>query len=202
MSSLWWLVQRPSYAATTIFSCSTPGEVFAFCVCTLSLAERLRAHEQQKVRLSEQEAKLRTAERTARTRQLIEAGGLADKVGMLGRDANAFYGAPLSLRDVARDKKQVEQWAALRRRAFACEARQRDEGKEPIVLTFEADLDRDATTALRGGGFQSNNVLQHWTGLTLHGAAKKLAKAHGGSVRRIATNSLPSPAREPQRAAE
>ena len=35
-----------------------------------SLAEHLRAHEQQKARLAEQEAKLKTAERKARTRRL------------------------------------------------------------------------------------------------------------------------------------
>ena len=48
-----------------------------------SLAERLHAHEQQKARLAEQEAKLKGAERKARTRRLIEVGGLIDKAGLL-----------------------------------------------------------------------------------------------------------------------
>ena len=69
-----------------------------------SLAERLHAHEQQKARLAEQEAKLKTAERKARTRRLIEAGGLVDKAGLLELEANALYGALLSLRDGATDK--------------------------------------------------------------------------------------------------
>ena len=38
-----------------------------------SLAERLRAHEQQKARLTEQEAKLKNAERKAVARQRIDA---------------------------------------------------------------------------------------------------------------------------------
>ncbi len=38
--------------------------------------ERLRAHEHPKARLLEQEAKLKDAGRKARTRRLIEAGGL------------------------------------------------------------------------------------------------------------------------------
>jgi hypothetical protein len=42
-----------------------------------SLAERSHAREQQKARLAEQEAKLKTTERRARTRRLIEAGTLA-----------------------------------------------------------------------------------------------------------------------------
>jgi hypothetical protein len=167
-----------------------------------SLAERMRAHEQQKARLAEQEAKLKTAERKARTRRLIEAGGLVDKVGLLDLDANALYGALLSLRDSAGDKKQVEQWAALGGRAFAREARQRDEGKEPIVLTFAAALDREVTTVLRATGFRFNKVLQHWEGLARPADAEKLAKGHGGTLRRIAATSPLSPVPELQTAAE
>jgi hypothetical protein len=47
-----------------------------------TLVERLRGHEQQKARLVEQEVKLKNAERKARTRRLIEAGGLVDKAGL------------------------------------------------------------------------------------------------------------------------
>jgi hypothetical protein len=75
-----------------------------------SLAERMRAHEQQKARLAEQEARLKDAERRARTRRLIEAGGLIDKASLLDLDANALYGALLSLRDGATDKDQVGIW--------------------------------------------------------------------------------------------
>jgi hypothetical protein len=168
-----------------------------------SLAERLQAHEQQKARLAEQEAKLKTAERKVRTRRLIEAGGLVDKAGLLELDANALYGALLSLRDGAGDKKQVEQWAALGGRSFAREARLRDEGKEPIVLTFPTALDREATTTLRGAGFRFNKVLQHWEGLARPDEAEKLVKAHGGTLRRItAATPPPSPALGLQPAAE
>lgn len=161
-----------------------------------SLAERLRAHEQQKARLAEQEAKLKTAERKARTRRLIEAGGLIDKTGLLDLDANALYGALLSLRDGAADKKQVEHWAALGGRAFAHEARQRDEGKEAIVLTFAAALAKDVTAPLRAAGFRFNKVLQHWEGLAHFAEAEKLATAHGGAARRIPATLSPAPALE------
>lgn len=152
-----------------------------------SLAERLRAHEQQKARLAEEAAKLKDAERRARTRQLIEAGGLIEKVGLLDLDSNALYGALLSLRDGATDKSQIEKWSALGGRTFAREARQRDEGKEPIVLTFPGPLDRDVTTALRTAGFRFNKVLQHWEGLAHPDEAEALAKAHGGTLRRVAS---------------
>lgn len=164
-----------------------------------SLAERLQAHEQQKARLAEQEAKLKTAERKARTRRLIEAGGLIDKAGLLELEPNALYGALLSLRGGAGDKKQVEQWAALGGRAFAREARQRDADKEPIVLSFPTALDRDVTTVLRAAGFRFNKVLQHWEGLARCDDAEKLASAHGGTLRRIVET---APAPELQTAAE
>ena len=151
-----------------------------------SLAERLRAHEQQKARLAEQEAKLKDAGRKARTRRLIEAGGLIEKVGLLNLESNALYGALLSLRDGADDQSQVEKWSALGGRAFLREARLRNEGKEAIVLTFPGPLAKDATNALRQAGFRFSKVLQHWEGLALFAEAEMLAHTHGGTARRVA----------------
>ena len=153
-----------------------------------SLAERLRAHEQQKARLAEQEARLRDAERRARTRRLIEAGGLIDKAGLLDLDSNALYGALLSLRDGADDKDQITKWAALGGRAFAREARLRDEGKEAIVLTFPAPLAKDVTTTLRQAGFRFSKVMQHWEGLARFDEAEVVASTHGGTARRVAAD--------------
>jgi hypothetical protein len=165
-----------------------------------SLAERLRAHEQQKARLAEQEAKLKADERKARTRQLIQAGGLVDKAGLLALDPNALYGALLSLRERAGDAEQVRQWTALGGRAFAREARLAEEGKEAIVLAFPAALGRDATTALRGAGFRFNKLLQHWEGLARFDDAAALATTNGGSVRRIANAGPPAPGSHPGQA--
>jgi hypothetical protein len=151
-----------------------------------SLAERLRSHEQQKARLAEQEAKLKDAGRKARTRQLIEAGGLIEKVGLLDLEPNALYGALLSLRDGADDKDQVAKWATLGGRTFSREAKLRDEGKGAIVLTFPAVLDKEVTTTLRTAGFRFNKVLQHWEGIARFEEAKTLATTHGGSARQVA----------------
>ena len=101
-----------------------------------SLAERMRTHEQQKARLAEQEAKLKDAERRARTRRLIEAGGLIEKTGLLDLDANALYGALLSLRDGApgRQRSGVGKWTALGGRTFAHEATPaRRRSSEPVI---------------------------------------------------------------------
>jgi hypothetical protein len=150
-----------------------------------SLAERLRTLEQQKAKLAEQEVKLKDAERKARTRRLIEAGGLLEKVGLLGLDANALYGALLTLRDGADDKKHIEQWTALGGRTFAREARARDEGKEGVVLSFPAALEKDATVLLREAGLRFNKVLQHWEGMARFEEAEKIAAVHGGTAKRV-----------------
>ena len=166
-----------------------------------SLAERLRAHEQQKARLAEQEAKLKADERKVRTRQLIQAGGLVDKAGLLELEPNALYGALLSMREQAGDAEQVRQWAALGGRAFAREARLAEEGREAIVLAFSAALGRDATTALRGAGFRFNKLLQHWEGLARFDEAAALAATYGGTVRRVGDIETPSPESTPSLAA-
>ena len=152
-----------------------------------TLAERLRAHEQSRARLAEAEARLKLDERKQRTRRLVEAGALVEKTGLLELDSNALYGALLSLRDGASDKAQVETWATLGGRAFDREARARDEGKEPVLLSFTGPLAKDATTALRRAGFRYSKVMRHWEGLARFDDASTLAKAHGGSTRRVGT---------------
>ena len=148
-------------------------------------------HEQQKARLSEQEAKLKDAGRKVRTRRLIEAGGLIEKTGLLDLEPNTLYGALLSLRDGASDKDQVSKWTAQGGRSFAREASARDEGKEPVVLTFPNPLPKDATAPLRAAGFHFNKVFQHWEGITRFDAAEQIAVTHAGTARRVTP--LPAP---------
>jgi hypothetical protein len=150
-----------------------------------TLSERLRAHEQSKARLAEAEAKLKLDERKQRTRRLIEAGALVEKAGLLELDSNALYGALLSLRDGTGDKSKVENWAALGGRTFAREARARDEGKEPLLVTFPAPLAKEVTYLLRQAGFRFSKVMQHWEGIARFDDANAIATAHGGSVRRV-----------------
>lgn len=150
-----------------------------------SLADRLRAHEQQKARLVDAEAKLKTQARKARTRELIQAGGLVDKAGLLTLDPNALYGALLSLASGAGDPQQVRAWAAIGGRVFARDTRLEDEEKEPLTLTFPAPLVKDATAALRAAGFRFNKLFQHWEGRARFDDAQALATAHAGTLRQV-----------------
>jgi hypothetical protein len=150
-----------------------------------SLSERLHTHEQQKARLAQAEARLKLDAQKQRTRRLVEAGTLAEKAGLFELDTNALYGALLSLRDGVADKAQVETWTALGSGALAVENNARDEGKEPVLLTFTAPLSKDATVTLRKAGFRYSKVMQHWEGLARFEDASTLATTHGGTVRRI-----------------
>ena len=93
-----------------------------------SLAERMTRLEQQKARLASEEAKIKNDERKARTRRLIEAGGLVEKAGLLDLQANALYGALLSLAAGAKDSARVAEWAKAGGHVFDREAKARDAG--------------------------------------------------------------------------
>ena len=90
----------------------------------------------------------------------------------------------------------MAQWAALGGRAFAQEARLRDAGKEPIVLTFPGPLPKDATTKLRAAGFRFSKVLQHWEGMATPDDAEAFATAGNGIVRRINAPATPETGRQ------
>jgi hypothetical protein len=171
-------------------SLSLPVEILGEYMAR-SRAERLRVHEQHKARLTEQATRLKNVERKVRTRRLIEAGALIEKVGLLDLDTNVLYGALLSLREGVDDNHQIETWSALGGRTFAHEARLRDARKEAIVLTFPAPLAKDATAPLRAAGFRFNRVMQHWEGLAHYTEAERLASMQGGTARRIATHDAP-----------
>jgi hypothetical protein len=163
-----------------------------------SLAERMTRLDQQKARIAEQEAKLKTDERKQRTRRLIEAGALIEKAGLLDLDANALYGALLSLNARMKDAALVAQWAKAGGQVFDREAKARDALKEPLVVTFAKALPTPFTTQLRAAGLRWNKVLQHWEGLADPDTVAELCGEHDGALRRLRPPD--SSTKEPERA--
>ena len=151
-----------------------------------SLAERQARLEQQRARLQRDEAKIREDARKARTRRLIEAGGLVDKAGLGELDANVLYGALLGIAARIGDAAQVARWEAEGGRAFDREAKVRDADREPLILTFAGAQPALVTTRLRGLGFRWSKVLRHWEGLAVYAEAKLAADELGGTLRRVA----------------
>ena len=150
-----------------------------------SLAERQARLDQQRAKLQLEENRLKEAERKARTRKLIEAGGLVDKAGLLDLDSAVFYGALLQAAADANNAERVEQWRVAGGRAFDHEAKARDAGREPLVLTLPDAASAPVQAQLRKAGFRWSKVLRHWEGLALYDEASALAAAHGGDVKRI-----------------
>ncbi len=150
-----------------------------------SLAERMTRLEQQKARLAADEARIKNDERKARTRRLIEAGGLVEKAGLLDLESNALYGALLSLASHAKDAAHVAEWAKAGGHIFDLEAKARDAGLEPLTVTFAGALPTPFTTQLRAAGLRWNKVLHHWEGLADHAAVASLAAEHDGEVQRV-----------------
>jgi len=128
----------------------------------VSMAERLRAHEHKRPGSRSKKPSSRMPGRKVRTRRLIEAGGLIEKTGLLDLEPTRSMGALLSLRDGASDKDQVSKWTALGGRSFAREASARDEGKEPVVLTFRVLCQRRRPRPCARPVSHFNKVLQHW----------------------------------------
>ena len=153
-----------------------------------SLAERQARLEQQRARLQLEENRVREAERKARTRRLIEAGGLVDKAGLLELDPNALYGALLALATRLGDAAEVARWQAEGGRAFEREAKARDVEKEPLILSLAGAQPATVTARLRALGFRWSKVLRHWEGLAAFDAAKHAADELGGTLRRVTGN--------------
>lgn len=150
-----------------------------------TLAERQARIAQQRAKLQQEEQRLRDAERKARTRRLIEAGGLIDKAGLLDLDPNALYGALLMLAEQAADADTVKYWTARGHKAFGREAEAREASREPLLLTFPDKLPAHVSTRLRGLGFRWSKVMNHWEGHADPEAAGAIANEHNGSLRRM-----------------
>lgn len=75
-----------------------------------TLAERFAAIEAKKAAIQQLEAKLRITQRKHRTRDLIAAGGLVEKAGLLDWPPNVLFGALLDI--AGQDTPQSRQrWA-------------------------------------------------------------------------------------------
>ena len=157
-----------------------------------TIAERQARLGQQRAKLQLEENRLKEAERKARTRRLIEAGGLIDKAGLLGLDSAVLYGALLALSADAANEERLEQWRKVGGKAFDREAKARDAGREPLVITLPAVATAPVQAQLRKAGFRWSKVLRHWEGLALYADAEAVVADHGGELRRVGADVPPT----------
>lgn len=155
-------------------------------MASTSLAERQARLEQQRARLQRDETKIRDDARKARTRRLIETGGLVDKARLGDIEANVLYGALLAVAATMSNPEQVARWEAEGGRAFDREAKAREAHKEPLILLLHGAQPALAAARLRGLGFRWSKVLRHWEGLAVFDDAKAAADDLGGTLQRMA----------------
>lgn len=126
-----------------------------------ALIDKKHKLEQQKAKISLQEAKLKLLERKARTRRLIELGGLIAKSELDKQPNNVLYGMLLEAKDKLKNDAQLKEWAKRGGKAFASEQKE----KLPVILIFDDKPPVEARNTVRAHGLKWNNIRKEWHGL-------------------------------------
>lgn len=128
-------------------------------------------------RLEEEKQKLAEKQRKARTRALIEHGGLVAKAGLDAWPKERMLGAMLaaaSTTDAAKLRAWEQRGAAVLNGAKA---------RVPATAKFDAEIDRTASTALKDIGFKYNPLRKEWEGRVVAADAADLVQKLGGEFK-------------------
>lgn len=117
--------------------------------------------EQKKAKMQLEETRLKLNERKARTRHLIEMGGLVTKAGLDDLPTNALYGALLSIKkDLDANENLVSSWIVKGNAAFTKEKQE----ATPVILKFSDEPNKDIRDFIRSHGLRYNKFRQEWYG--------------------------------------
>jgi hypothetical protein len=116
--------------------------------------------EQQKAKIALKEARLKLRERKARTRRLIELGGLLAKVKLDSQPNNVLYGMLLEAKENIKEESQLKKWAKIGGAAFAAEQK----NKTLLILKFSSAPPKEVLNNVRGHGLKWNGTRHEWHG--------------------------------------
>jgi hypothetical protein len=126
-----------------------------------NVEEQKKKLEQKKNRLVAEETKLKLKERKARTRHLIEHGGLIAKAELSHLNSNALYGALLSLKDQLENNPEIKDaWIIKGDQVFTTEQKL----LTPVILTFESQPEKETRDQIRSLGLRWNKFRKEWYG--------------------------------------
>lgn len=126
-----------------------------------NVEEQKKKLEQKKNRLSIEETKLKLKERKARTRHLIENGGLITKAGLDHLPSNALYGALLSLKEQINESQEImAAWVVKGDAAF----NEEQQKFTPVILIFENPPEKEIRDQIRSLGLRWNKFRKEWYG--------------------------------------
>lgn len=126
-----------------------------------NVEEQKKKLQQKKNKLAQEETKLKLKERKARTRHLIENGGLITKAKLDHLPSNALYGALLSLQEQINDNPEITTaWIVKGDAAFNKEQQE----FTMVICTFESQPDNIIRDKIRTLGLRWNKFRQEWYG--------------------------------------
>jgi hypothetical protein len=121
---------------------------------------------QQKMnRLKEQESKIKIKERKQRTRQLIQFGGLVDKVSLSHLSTSQLLGALIEIKSQSEDDENLKRWTQLGDDEFNRNKTDSDKEK-PITIKFNEEPEVAIRKKLRSFGMRWNSVRKEWEGIS------------------------------------
>lgn len=126
-----------------------------------NVEEQKKKLEQKKNRLAAEEIKLKLKERKARTRHLIENGGLIVKAELDHLPSNALYGALLSLKEQLNNNQEIiSSWIVKGNKAFNDETK----NTTAVILKFDNEPEKITRDTIRSHGLKFNRFRQEWYG--------------------------------------
>ena len=145
------------------------------------IERRKQKLEAQKNRIKQIESVLKSQERKARTRHLIELGGLIVKAGLDDFSANTLLGALLSLKDQANNENICESWTQTGGEAF-----QKDTfDKIPLTLHFKEKPTPETRDTLKNAGLKWNPLRNEWEGFVRADQVQNLEKLKGVTLKKL-----------------
>jgi hypothetical protein len=131
---------------------------------TTDISAQKKNLQQKKQRLLQQETMIKIRERKARTRALIEVGGLVVKAKIDHLPSDALLGALLSIKEaIKKDSTILADWAAIGAKVFASEVK----NKVPVIIKLKDKPEQHIRDSLRNAGLRWNTLRQEWYGYVL-----------------------------------
>ena len=117
--------------------------------------------EQKKNRLAAEEMRLKLKERKARTRHLIELGGLVVKADLHYLPTNTLYGALFSLSEALdKDNDIRHKWTKTGKEKLDAELKK----ITPVIITFSEQPEQLIRDSIRKHGLRFNRFRKEWYG--------------------------------------
>jgi hypothetical protein len=137
---------------------------------------------QLKNRVRETEALLKNQERKARTRRLIELGGLVAKAQLDHLSTNTLYGSFLHIKaQLTNNAKLLEQWTHEGGTAFS----QVERLKTAIIVSFTKKPSTDMCLKLRALGLKWNPIRKEWQGNVVLQDAQELLQGQDAVLEEV-----------------